>query len=91
MAVARPKATAAWWDELWWRWPREACWPAKMDVCEAAYLRVGPDTIRRAVVIARDGKARLAQKRLGSVYRFRKADPDMFGAVAGRREAVSVA
>jgi excisionase family DNA binding protein len=57
-----------------------------MDVYEAAaYLRVSPDTIRRAVVVARDGRARLAHQRLRSVYRFRKADLDAFGAVPGRR------
>lgn len=86
---AKLKASAAWQDALWRRWPREDCWPVKMDVYEAAaYLRVSPDTIRRAVVIARDGRARLAHQRLGSVYRFRKADLDAFGAVPGRnREA----
>lgn len=83
---AKLKASAAWQDALWRRWPREDCWPAKMDVYEAAaYLRVSPDTIRRAVVIARDGRAKLAHQRLGSVYRFRKADLDAFGAVPGRR------
>lgn len=86
VAVAKQKATAAWQEELWRRWPREECWPAKLDVYEAAaYLRVSPDTIRRAVVVARDGKAKLAHQRLGSVYRFRKADLDEFGAVPGRR------
>ena len=86
VAVAKLKATAAWQEGLWRRWPSEECWPAKMDVYEAAaYLRVSPDTIRRAVVVARDGKARLAHQRLGSVYRFRKADLDEYGAVPGRR------
>lgn len=56
-----------------------------MDVYEAAaYLRVSPDTIRRAVVVARDGKSKLAHQRLGSVYRIRKSDLDTLGAVAGR-------
>jgi excisionase family DNA binding protein len=86
LTSAKLKASAAWQDALWRRWPREACWPAKMDVYEAAaYLRVSPDTIRRAVVVARDGRARLAHQRLRSVYRFRKADLDAFGAVPGRR------
>jgi len=87
---AKLKASATWQDALWRRWPREDCWPVKMDVYEAAaYLRISPDTIRRAVVIARDGRAKLAHQRLGSVYRFRKADLDAFGAVPGRnREAV---
>ncbi|MBL9212708.1 MAG: hypothetical protein JNL92_19760, partial [Opitutaceae bacterium] len=56
MPSAKLKASATWQDALWRRGPREDCWPAKMDVYEAAaYLRVSPDTIRRAVVIARDG------------------------------------
>jgi excisionase family DNA binding protein len=82
---AKLKASAVWQDALWRRWPREDVWPAKMDVYEAAaYLRVSPDTIRRAVIVARDGKAKLAHQRLGSVYRLRKADLDAFGSVPGR-------
>jgi excisionase family DNA binding protein len=82
---AKLKASAVWQDALWRRWPREEVWPAKMDVYEAAaYLRVSPDTIRRAVIVARDGKAKLAHQRLGSVYRLRKADLDAFGSVPGR-------
>lgn len=82
---AKLKASVTCQDALWRRWPREDCWPAKMDVYEAAAnLRVSPDTIRRAVVIARDGRAKLALQRLGSVYRFRKGDLDAFGAVPGQ-------
>jgi excisionase family DNA binding protein len=83
--AAKTKATAEWQNELWMRWPREDCWPAKMDVYEAAaYLRVSPDTIRRAVTVARDGKARLAHQRLGALYRIRKIDLDDYGMVPGR-------
>ena len=83
--AAKIKASEAWQDRLWRTWPREECWPAKMDIYEAAaYLRVSPDTIRRAVIVGRDGKARLAHQRLGSIYRIRKIDLDVFGAVAGR-------
>ncbi|WP_334319087.1 helix-turn-helix domain-containing protein [Termitidicoccus mucosus] len=83
--AAKTKATAEWQNELWKRWPREECWPAKMDVYEAAaYLRVSPYTIRRAVTVARDGKARLAHQRLGALYRIRKIDLDAYGAVPGR-------
>lgn len=56
-----------------------------MDIYEAtAYLRISPDTIRRAVIVARDGKAGLAHQRLGSIYRIRKIDLDAFGVVPGR-------
>lgn len=84
-STAKLKATAGWQESLWRRWPREECWPVKMDVYEAAaYLRVSPDTIRRAVIVSRDGKAKLGHQRLGSVYRLRKADLDAFGSVPGR-------
>jgi excisionase family DNA binding protein len=83
--AAKIKASQDWQDQLWKNWPPEECWPAKMDIYEAAaYLRVSPDTIRRAVIVARDGKARLAHQRLGSIYRIRKIDLDTFGVVAGR-------
>jgi excisionase family DNA binding protein len=83
--AAKMKSTAEWQHGLWTRWPREDCWPAKMDVYEAAaYLRVSPDTIRRAVTVARDGKARLAHQRLGAIYRIRKIDLDAYGVVPGR-------
>lgn len=85
--AAKIKATAEWQNDLWNRWPREDCWPAKMDVYEAAaYLRVSPDTIRRALIVARDGKARLAHQRLGALYRIRKIDLDVFGVVPGRED-----
>ena len=83
--AAKIKASSTWQDRLWQNWPREECWPAKMDIYEAAaYLRVSPDTIRRAVVVARDGKARLAHQRLGSIFRIRKIDLDTFGVVPAR-------
>jgi excisionase family DNA binding protein len=85
---AQIKASETWQNELWVRWPREENWPAKLDIYEAAaYLRVSPDTIRRALIVARDGRARLAHQRLGATYRIRKADLDVFGAVAGRSVA----
>ena len=83
--AAQIKASSEWQDGLWQRWPREGFWPAKMDIYEAAaYLRVSPDTIRRAVTVARDGRARLAHQRLGSIYRIRKTDLDNLGAIAAR-------
>lgn len=82
---AQIKASEAWQSGQWVRWPREEDWPAKLDIYEAAaYLRVSPDTIRRALIVARDGRARLAHQRLGAAYRIRKADLEVFGAVAGR-------
>jgi len=85
VTAAKTKSTAEWQDSIWQRWPREECWPAKMDIYEAAaYLRISPDTIRRAVIVARDGKAGLAHQRLGSIYRIRKIDLDAFGVVPGR-------
>ena len=85
---AQIKASESWQGALWRRWPRGDCWPAKLDIYEAAaYLRVSPDTIRRALIVARDGRARLAHQRLGATYRIRKADLDTFGSVEGRSVA----
>ncbi len=86
LPTSKQKASAAWQDTLWRCWPRKECWPAKMDVYEAAaYLRVSPDTIPRALVGARDGKAKLAHQRVGAVYRLRKVDLDAFGSVPVRK------
>lgn len=83
--MAKVKASAVWQAGLWERWPVENAWPAKLGIYEAAaYLRVSPDTIRRFLTVARDGKARLAHQRVGSVYRIRRADLDALGSVAGR-------
>lgn len=84
-ATAREKSSSAWQDEQWRRWPNEDNWPARLDVYEAAaYLRLSPDTIRRALVPARDGKAKLAHQRIGSIYRIRRVDLDTFGKVEAR-------
>lgn len=83
------KSSSDWQIGLWQLWPREEVWPAKLDIYEsAAYLRVSPDTIRRAVTVARDGKAQLAHQRVGAIYRIRKVDLDSFGAVRGRADRV---
>ncbi len=83
--VPELKTSEAWQCGPWARWPREEDWPAKLDIYEAAaYLRVSPDTIRRALIVARDGRAWLAHQRLGATCRIRKADLEVFGAVAGR-------
>jgi hypothetical protein len=84
-ATNREKSSTAWQDELWRRWPREEDWPARLDVYEAAaYLRLSPDSIRRALVQARDGRAKLAHQRIGSIYRIRRVDLDSFGKVDAR-------
>ena len=84
-ATNREKSSALWQDELWRRWPREEEWPARLDVYEAAaYLRLSPDSIRRALVQARDGRAKLAHQRIGSIYRIRRVDLDAFGKVDAR-------
>jgi hypothetical protein len=84
-ATNREKSSTAWQDELWRRWPREEDWPARLDVYEAAaYLRLSPDSIRRALVQARDGRAKLAHQRIGSIYRIRRVDLDTFGKVEAR-------
>lgn len=84
-ATNREKSSPEWQDELWRRWPREEDWPARLDVYEAAaYLRLSPDTIRRALVQARDGRAKLAHQRIGSIYRIRRVDLDTFGKVEAR-------
>lgn len=79
------KSSDEWQSALWMRWPNESAWPVKLDIYEAAaYLRVSPDTIRRFLAVARDGKARLAHQRVGSVYRIRRVDLEALGSVAGR-------
>ncbi len=83
--TAREKSSPIWQGELWRRWPREEDWPARLDVYEAAaYLRLSPDSIRRALVQARDGRAKLAHQRIGSIYRIRRIDLDAFGKVDAR-------
>jgi hypothetical protein len=71
--------------ELWQQWPTEADWPGILDVYEAAaYRRVSPDMIRRALTLGRDSKSKLAHSRYGVAYRIRKVDLDNFGRVLGR-------
>jgi len=92
-AVGRPKrltrhqikASAEWQDALWRKLPQEADWPGYLDVYEsAAFLRVSPDTIRRALVTGRDSRALLSHARPAGIYRIRKDDLRGFGRVDGR-------
>ena len=72
-------------DALWRKWPAESDWPGRLDVYEAAaYCRVSPDLIRDALTPGRDGRSKLAHKRIGVIFRIRKIDLDNFGQVLGR-------
>lgn len=92
-AVGRPKrltrhqikSSAEWQDALWRKWPQESDWPGYLDVYEsAAFLRVSPDTIRRALITGRDGRALLPHSRPAGIYRIRKEDLCAFGRVEKR-------
>lgn len=75
-------------DSLWRKWPQPADWPGTLDLYEAAaYCRVAYLTIWRACQTGRDGKARLAHRRFGTVYRVNKSALDRFGMVAERTAA----
>lgn len=79
------KSSAEWQEQCWVRWRTDDDWPFKLDVYEAAaYLRVSSDSIRRAMVTGRDGRAKLSHQRVGSVYRIRRGDLDNFGRVEAR-------
>lgn len=85
LASHQIKATAAWQEALWRKWPAVSDWPGVLDVFEAAsLLRVSPDTIRRALAVGRDGRARLAHSRPAGIYRILKEDVLRFGRVDGR-------
>ena len=85
LTSAKLKASAPWQNSLWAQWPKESDWPARLDVYEAAaYLRISPDSIRNALVLDRDGRARLPHQRVGTKYRIRREDLDRFGHVNGR-------
>lgn len=74
-----------WQDKLWSKWPRKELWPAVLDLYEvAAYYRVHPATIRRAVVTNRQGRAKLPHRRIGSMYRFDRDEVDAYGRVFGQ-------
>lgn len=85
LAPHQIKATAAWQEALWKKWPAVSDWPGFLDVFEAAaLLRVSPDTIRRALTVGRDGRARLAHSRPAGIYRIQKEDLLAFARVDGR-------
>lgn len=79
------KTSEAWQQAQWRLRPREQDWPDRMDLyLAAAYLRLSYFTIRRLCVKDRNGRATLAHQRIGTSYRFRRADLDRLGAVASR-------
>jgi hypothetical protein len=79
------KATAGWQEMQWYRRPTVECWPEVLDVAEAAaFLRVHPDLIRRALKRDRAGQAALAHQRIGGRFRVLKADLLAWGRVNGR-------
>ena len=86
MTAAQVQSTEGWQRRQWVKWPREEMWPLAVSVYEAAaFLRVSPDLIRDALIIARfDGKARLAHQKIGSIYRIYLADLKSFGRVEAR-------
>ena len=85
LAQHQIKATATWQEALWKKWPSVPDWPGILDVYEAAaLLRVSPDTIRRALSVGRDGRARLAHSRPAGIYRIQKEDLLAFARVDGR-------
>lgn len=85
LAQHQIKAMAAWQEALWKRWPSVSDWPGFLDVFEAAaLLRVSPDTIRRALAVGRDGRARLAHSRPAGIYRILKEDLLSFARVDSR-------
>jgi hypothetical protein len=79
------KSSPDWQDSCWTRWPKEESWPGILDLYEAAArVRMSPDTIRRATATGRDGRAKLAHRRIGTSYRFWLRDIDNYGIVLGR-------
>jgi hypothetical protein len=83
--ATREKSRVTWQEAQWARFPSEKDWPARMDVyLAAAYCRINPDTLRRAMTVGRDGRALLAHQRFGAAYRIRKEDLDAYGRIHGR-------
>lgn len=79
------KISEAWQQAQWRSRPRCDDWPDRMDVyLAAAYLQVSYFTIRKLCVPDRTGRAALPHQRIGSSYRFRRADLDRHGSIAGR-------
>jgi hypothetical protein len=84
-SVQKYKSSEQYRDTLWRKYPAIDNWPQILDIYEAAaFLRVSPDTIRRALTCGRDGKARLAHSRPAGIYRIRTSDLLAFGRVEGR-------
>lgn len=81
----RHKTSEEWQQAQWRIRPRCEDWPDRMDVyLAAAYLQMSYYTVRKLCVRDRTGRATLPHQRIGSSYRFSRADLDRLGAVAGR-------
>lgn len=82
------KGTREWQDAQNAEWAARGFVPASLDLYEAAaYKRVCLETIRRACIPDREGKAALKHQRFGAAYRIAKADLDRFGLVDERASA----
>lgn len=87
-AAARYKRSAEYAEALWKKWPTAREWPGVLDLYEAAaYLRVCYNTVRRACLPDRKGRAALRHQRLGAAYRITREALDRFGVVEERTAA----
>lgn len=87
--MSRARMSAAYAEGLWAKWPSPKQWPAVLDLYEAAaYLRVSYNYMWRLCQLGRDGKAQLAHRRIGALYRIARRDLDALGqAFEGRAAA----
>jgi hypothetical protein len=79
------KSSPDWQYGCWKRWPKEDSWPGVLDLYEAAArVRMSPDSLRRAAATGRDGRAKLAHRRIGISYRFSLREIDNYGLIHAR-------
>lgn len=86
LTAAQIQSSDAWQDEQWQKWPSIDNWPWSLTVYEAAaILRVSPEKIRSSIKICRDGKAKLAHRRVGVTIRIQRSSLLDFGVVQSFR------